>query len=263
MNGKGIVLLATSDGEVLYKKLSARLPAFLKDYPVKDGFKVIIRQTDTLSYQKGLLQLYETAIRAGHKPDSVGLPSLKEQAVIVFEASLIGKDGDALCTATAVKVIQEYKDWEIGETAARQRLLAALGYGGEVFDNDEFTDITSRGINVTQSELQSPGTKVSPGAASEPAVILLARPSETITQGTKPAEGKTDMDKSISSAGELGAADTPKKKNENIPRSTIRQIERLAKMKNRDVPEFNGVEQALSFLLELQNKTADKIAASA
>lgn len=263
MSGKGIVALATNDGVVMYKKLSARLPDFLREYPVKDGFKVIIRQTDTLSYQKGLLQLYETAIRAGHKPESVGLPSLKEQAVIVFEASLIGKDGDTLSTATAVKVIEEYKDWEIGETASRQRLLAALGHGGEVFDNDELTDITSRGVNVTHPELQSPGTKVSPVATGEPAVIPLTRPSETTSQGAKPAEGETDVGKDISSKGEPAVAESSKKKNENIPRSTIRQIERLAKMKKRDVPEFNGVEQALSFLLELQNQPANKIAASA
>ncbi len=263
MSGKGIVALATNDGVVMYKKLSARLPDFLREYPVKDGFKVIIRQTDTLSYQKGLLQLYETAIRAGHKPESVGLPSLQEQAAIVFEASLIGKDGDTLSTATAVKVIEEYKDWEIGETAARQRLLAALGHGGEVFDNDELTDIASRGIDVGKPEPQIPDTKVSPVATGEPAVIPLTRPSETTSQGAKPAEEKTDGDAGISSQGEPVSAETSKKKNENIPRSTIRQIERLARLKKREVPEFASVEQALSYLLELQNQPTEKITASA
>jgi len=51
-----------------------------------------------------------------------------------------------LATATAAKVIQSYKDLEVLETAARQRLLAALGFGGEALDADESQDQTDQGF---------------------------------------------------------------------------------------------------------------------
>lgn len=246
MSNSAIVTLATSSGEVRYKKLSARLQPFYTEYPLKSGYRVLIRQTDSLSYEKGLLQLYETAIRSGHKPETVGLPSLNEKSAIVFEATLVGKDGDTIKTATALKKIEDYKDWEVGETAAFQRLLASLGFGGEVLDADENDDLNSRGINV----LEQPPVNATPEintTEERTTVVSIARPTEKMSQGSSVALEKPEPPKD----------NMMMKKDENIPRSTIRQIERMAKMLGKKVPEFGNLQEALTFLLELQQQAND------
>lgn len=258
MKNTAVVTLDTPSGPVLYKKLSARLEDFYNKYPVNAGYRVINSQTDTLSYQKGLLHLYETAVRAGHKPEALGLPSLQEQTAIVFESSLVGKDGDTIQNATAVKVIREYKDWEMGETAAFQRLLAKLGFGGEILDNDEIGDLASRGIKTGKLS----DAPVNPEAASSEGmapVVPIARPAAEVNKGA-PMVTRCEMS---SKTAEPSKETASAKKNENIPRSTLRQIERLAKMRGKEVPAFGSVQEALTFLLTLQNQGSDNKAASA
>ncbi|MHB8697761.1 MAG: hypothetical protein ACYC9J_06955 [Sulfuricaulis sp.] len=262
MSNTAVVTLDTPSGPVQYRKLSSRLAAFYNEYPIKEGFRVINRQADTLSYQKGMLQLYEAAVRAGHKPEAVGLPSLKDQTAIVFEATLVGKDGDTIQNATAVKVIEQYKDWEIGETAAYQRLLAKLGFGGEVLDDDETMDMASRGIKVAEQ----PSARAAPEASStegKTTVVPIVRPAEKAPQDTPVVAPESETGNNESSQPGSPKDDAVKKKNENIPRSTLRQIDRLAKMRGTAVPEFKSVQEALEFLIKLQSQGSDSKTASA
>ncbi len=142
-----IVEWFTPEGEVTqYRPLSARLPAFLAVYGPERGFSVDTEIVDSLSLKPGLLKLYEIVLHGGRKPEDAGLPPLNGTGqILVGRATLRDPAGRVLATATAAKPIQSYKDLEVLETAARQRLLAALGFGGEVLDTDETRDQTDQG----------------------------------------------------------------------------------------------------------------------
>ncbi|MCB1826734.1 MAG: hypothetical protein KDJ54_19985 [Candidatus Competibacteraceae bacterium] len=143
-----IVEFFTPEGEVTqYRPLSARLPTFLAVYGPERGFSVDTEIVDSLSLKPGLLKLYEIVLHAGRKPEEAGLPPLNGTGqTLVGRATLRDREGRVLATATAAKPIQSYKDLEVLETAARQRLLAALGFGGEVLDTDEILDQTDQGL---------------------------------------------------------------------------------------------------------------------
>ena len=143
-----IVVLYTPDGEaVQYRPLSERIKEFLAVYGPEQGYAVETVFQDSLSLKTGLLKLYESALQAGQKPEAVGLPPLSEAGqVLVCRATLKNREGRIMATATATKAILSYKDQEILETAARQRLLAALGFSGEVLDADESQDQHDQGF---------------------------------------------------------------------------------------------------------------------
>ena len=143
-----VIELYTPQGELtVYRKLSARLPEFLREYGPAQGYALETEIQDSLSLKPGLLKLYEVALQAGHKPEDLGLPSLVAAGLTqVCRATLRDATGRVVATATAAKLIQAYKDLEVLETAARQRLLAALGFGGEVFDEDEAHDQGDQGL---------------------------------------------------------------------------------------------------------------------
>ena len=131
----------------LYKKVSARLPAFLAEYPPKEGYRIETEVTDSLSLQKGRLALLREAIAGGKPPTDLGLPGLEEATVMVCIRRLKSPEGHTIAEGSAAKAIVRYKDYEILETAALQRLMALLGFGGEVFDQDEASDFADQGLN--------------------------------------------------------------------------------------------------------------------
>lgn len=132
----------TPEGDaVTYRTLATRLPDFLASYGPAQGYAVTTEFMDPLTLKPGLQALYSAAMSAGHKPEAVGLPPLTAAlTTTICRAVLQNTQGQVLATATAAKAIQAYKDLEILETAARQRLLAALGFGGEAFEDDEAQD---------------------------------------------------------------------------------------------------------------------------
>jgi hypothetical protein len=153
--------------DVLYRTYAARLPAFLKAYSPKVGYRVEIGWTDLLSLQTGRLSLLREAILAGRKPDDVGLPGIEADVnKLVCTARLLDPQGQVVRTGGASMEIVEHKDFEKLETAANQRLLAALGYGGEVFDEDEDTDLRAQGISTFQSSSTATDGAMSVKAAS-------------------------------------------------------------------------------------------------
>ena len=164
-----IVEWFSSEGEVVrYRPLSARLPEFLAVYGPERGFSVDTEIQDPLSLKPGLLKLYEIALQAGRKPEEVGLPPLNAaDQTLVCWATLRDPAGRVLATATAAKVIQSHKDLEVLETAARQRLLAALGFGGEALDADESQDQTDQGF------VPRPRVPVAPAVQAEVRVPVM------------------------------------------------------------------------------------------
>jgi len=175
MSNKNKIEIFSADGDVKdYLLLSARIPQFREKYPIEEGYRVKIEVSDALSAKPSLMRLYESAISNGHKPSDLGLPPLPGGEAIIFRASLLDKDETVLESASAYKPILQYKDWEKGETAARQRLLAALGFGGEFFDKDEESDITDQGKTTVM-----PNAAPANGSASKAAVKPDAKKSTT------------------------------------------------------------------------------------
>jgi len=142
-----IQIVDPDDGAIrAYRTLSERLPAFLEQYPPAQGYSVQIRVVDALSTKPALLRLYEVALAHGHAPEAVGLPGIDGARTLLFEAMLRDPEDRVLLTASALTPIASYKDYECGETAARQRLVAAAGFAGEVLEADELADATHQGL---------------------------------------------------------------------------------------------------------------------
>jgi len=264
---KGIIELFTPEGEVKdYKLFSARLPEFLKAYPKNEGYRVTVDTSDTLSSKPGLLKLYEAAIAAGKSPADVGLPALPAGDVVVFKASLLDKEGRVLECASALRVIRQYKDWEKGETAARQRLIAALGFGGDCFDMDEMSDIEDQGMTTSESKGQTTQAQGDPAPEQQPQqtekqetvkpdAAAEAQPATTTEQGKadESAGAGTDVDSTDSAPADDAAKKAPQGDSaaEEIPARLIRQIQHQANLKGKEIPEFNSVREAKQALKEL------------
>lgn len=162
MAQKQVIEIFSEDGEIKqYRPLSQRLPEFLEAFPPSKGFQVVVETADPMS-NASILEVYKAAVAAGHKPSDLGLPHLP--GGIVFRAKLIDPEGRVLASASAHRFrLDQFKDWEKAETAARQRLLAAVGFGGEILDEDEEGDIRDQG-----KEVRKPSSKSDKGKSLPP-----------------------------------------------------------------------------------------------
>jgi len=262
-----VIDIFNSDGTVSpYRLLSDRLPDFLNRYGPEQGYAIVIEAQDPLSLRPGLLRLYEAAIAAGHSPEAVGLPPPKDISM-VFQAKLLDREGRMVCNASALKPIREYKEWECAETAARQRLLAALGFGGDVLDADEAGDMSDQGLKTRPVKDNPTGTTT---VAASP-----ASPASAITTAPKPpAPAVTTAPKSAAPAAKVTAlpasppvppavtpaatvapmpvrTDTTAATGKAIPASVLRQLEHQAKLKGVPTPTVNSLEEAKAALQRL------------
>ncbi len=156
---------------------SAPLAAFLEHFGPDRGYAVETEIVDAFSLHPGLLRLYEAALQAGRTPEELGLPAPAPAAgVLVCRATLRDDQGRVVATATAAQPIQVYQDLEVLETAARQRLLAALGFGGEALDADEALDPHDQGLAVPAVAVPAAPEPAAPKPApvSAPAVAVPA-----------------------------------------------------------------------------------------
>ncbi|HRP04890.1 MAG TPA: hypothetical protein PLV87_08265, partial [Opitutaceae bacterium] len=119
-----------------YNPLSERIPTFLEAFSPSEGFGIQVEVKDSLALRPGLHELYRSCITSGRNPREVGLPPFPSVNSVIFVAKLV-RDGVVLCTASTHQVIEFEKDYEIAETRARQRLVAALGFNGAMLDDDE------------------------------------------------------------------------------------------------------------------------------
>lgn len=160
MSEKVIKFLDHATGEVVrYRRYSARLPEFLKDYGPQRGYRVEIEFTDLLSLQTGRLLLLREAVIAGKKPSEVGLPSIDEDVcTLVCTANLFDSKDRLLRSARASQKILDFKDFEALETAANQRLIASVGFGGELFDEDEDRDIDRSDSTIVTGKITAEDT---------------------------------------------------------------------------------------------------------
>jgi len=205
-----------------YELLASRLPKFLEKYGPDKGYRVVVQTKPLLELKPGMLRLYEAAIQAGKAPTEVGLPAIGEG--VVFKASLIDENGNTVLTASSLCKINEYKDWEVGETAARQRLVAAAGFNGSLIEKDEKSDIAE------QQKTAKP------------------KPTRRGSRGKGGGEDKSYSDNG--SVTKLPTA-TQAAKTGEVPPAMIRQIEHQAKVKGKEVRTPVTMDEAKALLKEL------------
>lgn len=159
---------------------SARLAAFLDQFGPARGYAVETEIVDALSLQPGLRRLYALVLHAGRTPADAGLPApaLADQT-LVCRATLRDEQGRVVATATAAQRIQTDPDLAALETAARQRLRAALGFGDDGRDAAERLDPPAQGLGrAPRADSPPPVPAGSPAVpdAVEPAVRPPAPP---------------------------------------------------------------------------------------
>jgi len=250
-----VVEIFNSDGSVAeYRPLSHRLPAFLDHYGPAQGYAVVVAAREAMALRPGLLRLYEAAIQAGRKPDEVGLPPFTGwERAMHFQARLLDPTGRVVATASAVKPVVQYKDHEIGETAARQRLVAALGFGGEVLDADEAQDQQDQGLVVRPSAATPAPGAAARGLPDEPSDSAPSRPPEPA-----PASASTVAMRLPPPAESVPETPPPDRTvplqpvpGEPPPPALLRQIEHQARLKGLPVPTVRTAPEARQVLKQL------------
>jgi len=126
---------------------SAPLAAFLDQFGPARGYALETEIVDALSLHPGLRRLYALALHTGRTPADAGLPApaLADQT-LVCRATLRDDQGRVVATATAAQRIQIDPDLAALETAARQRLRAALGFGDDGQDAAARLDPPAQGF---------------------------------------------------------------------------------------------------------------------
>lgn len=193
-----------------------------------------------------------------------------------FVATLTSPEGKVIGTASSLWTIQGPTDWEKGETNARQRLYEAMGlqtrFGetqgasqeprprSQLASVSKLHTPTEKPVKVTpideepvKQEAEKPKmetvqeqapkaepTQVEPEAEKQPKVEKEAKPA------TKTAPATSEQ-----SAMDLGEEDPLQ---QPPPAAMVQQIERLAKLMQKTLPELKTKQEALDFLGELQGR---------
>ena len=186
-----------------------------------------------------------------------------------------------VCNASALKPIREYKEWECAETAARQRLLAALGFGGDVLDADEAGDMGDQGLKTGSTVTTAPPAPAltKPSKSPAPTVAKPPKPpAPAVTTAPKPAAPAATVTTAPASppappvaspaaatvAAVPASTETALATGKTIPASVLRQLEHQAKLKGVPTPTVNSLEEAkaaLQRLFKLQPVAATPAAA--
>lgn len=158
---QAVIEIYDEEGPKRYERFSSRLPRFHAMFPIADGWRHVHEVCEAAAMVPSLVALHQAAIAGGKKPSEMGLPALPRG--MVFTARLINPEGHEVASGSSTSQSLDLfspamgansqgnttcyprKDFECGETAAFQRLLAAVGLGGDLFDSDEDSTIASMG----------------------------------------------------------------------------------------------------------------------
>lgn len=253
------VTLFTPEGEAVeYRRLSARLPDFLERYPLEQGgYRLTEEISDMLSLMPEVKDLYKTAIAAGRKPEEVGLPPISQFLGIVVKQNLMFGD-EILASAVAHGLVECEKDLEKRETSSLQRLMAKLGMGGEVFDEDEGKDFDRQGLRPATSMSV---VKSQPVAAVMTSVTAPTAPAEAAdtavaaepARASDPEVPEPIMTSPASDGVEAPVGtDTPRGRTRSTLASVMLQIRNTARQRGvKTIPDFHGEREAREFLRKL------------
>ncbi len=252
-----------------YKRYSARLPEFNAKFGPGTGYRVESAIQALTEFQPRRMAAITEAVRAGQKPDDFGLGKLG--GLMVCTHRLIDSEGRVVCDARAAAAVQQYKDLEVLETASHQRLMARVGFGGDIFDDDEDRDIqavadardaapakaeTAQAEGRAQSRSEP---KAKPAKRARP-----VRPAKPRKRGKPAAAAETAHEASQTTPeaaagpanGPAEAASRPdgSEADRPAPAAMIRQLEQLANRVGEDPPEVASFAEAKAQLKRLSVK---------
>ena len=142
MRERTITFCDEATGEIHeYVRYSARLDDFNKKYGPETGHRVVSTIGGLLDLQPSRMAAVREAAGNGLRPQDCGLGKLSNMMVCTHR--LLNADGDVVCDAHAAMAVTGHKDLECLATASHQRLMAKVGFGGEIFDEDENRDIAA------------------------------------------------------------------------------------------------------------------------
>lgn len=170
-----------------YERASSRLPKFLKAFPIDDGYTIETTILDGLDFKPGLKELYIAAINAGRNIEDCGLPPLPSMQLFGFKA-VLKKDGNIVSSSHAMTMIVDNFDVSRCETNARQRLMAACGFGGEILDSDEEN-------HLPRDIFQSEHVETEPPVTTSGNEISTSNLSNTQSHSQKESQVSTPVDK--------------------------------------------------------------------
>lgn len=249
MNNAVVDIFDPVTGEpVKYKRVSARIKAFNEQYSIENGYRIESEMIDSLSLQPGRLALLREAIASGKGPDEVGLHHVESGLVMVCVHRLIGTDDKVIRDASAAKHIIENKDYEVLETASLQRLMAKLGHGGEIFDDDEDRDIDDQHLSPKDSASITP-------IQAEPVLETAFTPSE---QSSAVQASSSDTETGENNSDNHSDALQEDAKDDDIPPAMFRQISNLAKRIGEEAPSVKTFTEAKAALKDLNDRIREQ-----
>ena len=247
-----VIQILNQDGSASrYKRVSARMPEFLAKYGPDKGYRVLSSVTDYLDVTTGRFKVLLAQAQNGNLPSDVA-KQLWEDRKMVFTAKLANEAGDVVAEASAIKPIFNMKDYEIGETAALQRLMAKVGFGGEIFDTDEDEDLASIGQPLDE---QSATPAVSTATVSP--IKAVPKP-ETETNASEEVQESVSKDAENANAAEQQQGEnekqTPRGKRvdpDKIQPAQLRQLQSLARVKGVECPKVTTPKELQAELARL------------
>lgn len=200
------------------------------------------------------------------RPDDLGA-SATHVPTAKFVATLTSPEGRVIGTASTLWTIQGPTDWEKGETNARQRLYEAMGLQSRFGDSHSANqEPRQRSSLASVSKIHAPSdkpVKVTP-LDEEPVTKPKGdKPKEEAPKANAEATKKVDVDTGASVAPKTTSPETEQSSIDlgdgdplqmPPPAAMVQQIERLAKLMQKDLPELKTRQQALDFLAELQGR---------
>ena len=239
MQNKSNIITIFQDGESKHlKSYSTRLESFLAQYPPMSGWAI---QTEGKIIPP---------ITTGDEP------------AIQFDAYLVDPQGQKRTNRSSLGKLSVNKAWQKTETNACSRLLAALGFGSEVFDEEEIEDFLDHGYQVSQ------GIAPKNAPAQEPSKVTTV---QAVSQTPNPVDDATDVDKSNNehSSTKVDAATEPEAKpaliktpqrtaNNGIPKVLMSNLKRMAIQLGKTVPELTTKSEAEALLKEYLAEIQDQ-----
>ena len=259
MNGT-IQFVDEQSGEArTYRRYSARLPEFNAKFGPGTGYRVESSVCALSDLQTARMAAVTEAVSQKLRPEDFGLGALSTMMVCTHR--LVDSEGHVVCDARAAAHVQAYKDLELLETASHQRLMAKVGFGGEILDEDEDRDIAAV---AEQRDAASPSAQPAPGPGqangkTERSAAPKAEPARetaavtekaTQAQPAAPEPPQAVPDRSPAQArGERAA-----------PPAMIRQLAQLAARVGEAPPEVSSFAEAKAELKRLSERAGGALA---
>jgi len=242
-----------------YVPYKRRLAEFLKEFPVKDGWKRVVDPIPPADLLPGFDDQYrrylEACTEAGITP----------QKVVAFRARLISPTGDVAVQVHKVGLVESWQDVMTAETRAYDRILVHTGFGSDVDEAVE-SDVAKieESLGMNSKAEPDPATKAETPKASPKTEVNATAKAEVVEAEPDP---QADIDAAVAKANAESAPEqedvvigkppvqeeqptpavTPKPAG-SVPDIFLRQIALIQKQRNLPVEVPGNMEDARALL---------------